>query len=215
MFTGIVEELGTLREITRGAASARLWVAARRVLEDIRPGDSMAVNGVCLTVTTLNGESFTADVMAETLARTNLGKLVPGERVNLERALRLGDRLGGHLVTGHIDGVGILTESRKQGIAALLTISAPREVMRYVVKKGSVAIDGISLTVVDLSDSSFQVSLIPHTLEQTTLGRKGPGDAVNLEADIIGKYVEKFLLSAQEQGKKNLSVEFLASHGFL
>jgi riboflavin synthase len=215
VFTGIVEELGILREITRGAASARLRVAARRVLEDIRPGDSMAVNGVCLTVTTLNGESFTADVMAETLARTNLGKLVPGERVNLERALRLGDRLGGHLVTGHIDGVGILTESRKQGIAALLTISAPREVMRYVVKKGSVAIDGISLTVVDLSDSSFQVSLIPHTLEQTTLGRKGPGDAVNLEADIIGKYVEKFLLSAQEQGKKNLSVEFLASHGFL
>ncbi|MGB9903794.1 MAG: riboflavin synthase, partial [Desulfotomaculales bacterium] len=135
MFTGIVEELGILREITRGAASARLRVAARRVLEDIRPGDSMAVNGVCLTVTTLNGESFTADVMAETLARTNLGKLVPGERVNLERALRLGDRLGGHLVTGHIDGVGILTESRKQGIAALLTISAPREVMRYVVKK--------------------------------------------------------------------------------
>lgn len=214
MFTGIVEELGILREITRGAASARLRVAARRVLEDIRPGDSMAVNGVCLTVTTLNGESFTADVMAETLARTNLGKLVPGERVNLERALRLGDRLGGHLVTGHIDGVGILTESRKQGIAALLTISAPREVMRYVVKKGSVAIDGISLTVVDLSDSSFQVSLIPHTLEQTTLGRKGPGDAVNLEADILGKYVEKFLLSAQKQEKKNLSVEFLASHGF-
>ena len=215
MFTGIIEELGTLLEIKRGTASARLRIAARSILEDVRPGDSVAVNGVCLTVTGLSRESFTVDVMAETLAKTNLGRLAPGGKVNLERALRLGGRLGGHLVTGHVDGVGFLTGRLKHDIATLLTVSAPGEVMRYIIKKGSVAIDGISLTVVDLDDESFQVSLIPHTLTHTTLGEKGIGDAVNLEADIIGKYVERFLAFAREGQKKAISVEFLAGHGFL
>lgn len=215
LFTGIIEELGTVRQITRGAASARLQIAARRVLEGICPGESIAVNGVCLTVTTSGVNFFTADVMAETLAKTNLGRLAPGEKVNLERALRLDSRLGGHLVSGHIDGVGTIIRREPHDIATLFTIAAPREVMRYIIKKGSVAIDGISLTVVDFNNHSFRVSLIPHTAGMTTLGFKGPGDTVNLEADLIGKYVERLLFQGENAGKKKISLEFLAEQGFL
>ncbi len=215
MFTGIIEELGTLVQITRGADSARLKIKAKTVLEGTLAGESIAVNGVCLTVTAVGKNFFTADVMAETLAKTNLGQLTPGARINLERALRLSGRLGGHLVSGHVDGVGEIIRRERHDIATLLTVSAPREVMRYIVKKGSVAIDGVSLTVVDFNESSFQVSLIPHTARLTTLGYKGPGDAVNLEADLIGKYVERLLFQGRSGGKEKISFEFLAEHGFL
>lgn len=219
MFTGIIEELGTLRRIEHGPNAARLLIAAREILADARLGDSIAVNGVCLTVTSLaagRGE-FTADVMAETLARTNLGELKAGDRVNLERAMRLGDRLGGHLVSGHIDGVGRILSRRPQGIAVVFTVQAPPEVMRYIIRKGSVAIDGISLTVVDHAADSFRVSIIPHTARMTTLGFKGPGATVNLEADILAKYVERMLSrgAEQEDGGRGITSAFLARHGFL
>ena len=219
MFTGIVEELGVLRSVRRGSDSARLVIGAEKILEDVRVGDSIAVNGVCLTAVSFTGREFAADVMAETLAKTNLGLLKPGDLVNLERALRLGDRLGGHLVTGHIDGVGRIKRRREQDIAVLLEIEAPPEVMRYVVKKGSVAVDGVSLTVADVGRQGFLVSLIPHTAGQTTLGAKRPGETVNLEADIIGKYVER-LLSFSHRGSEaplgeGISLEFLGEHGFL
>ena len=162
-------------------------------MEGIKLGDSIAVNGVCLTVTEFTSNTFIIDVMAETLKRTNLGQLRPSDRVNLERALRLGDRLGGHLVSGHIDGVGTILREEKQDIARILEISGPPSVLRYTLEKGSIAIDGISLTLVGVTDHSFTVSLIPHTAGLTTLGYKKVGDTVNLEADIIGKYVEKLL----------------------
>jgi len=215
VFTGIVEELGTLLGIRHGADSARLIIGAEKVLEDVQVGDSIAVNGVCLTVVQFNSREFTADVMPETLAKTNLGALKPGDRVNLERALQLGDRLGGHLVSGHIDGVGIITRIQRRDIASLVTIRAPEEVMRYIIKKGSVAIDGVSLTVVDFQPESFEVSLIPHTAHATTLGHKKVGDAVNLEADVIGKYIEKLIVSRGGNAKESkISLSFLAEHGF-
>lgn len=220
LFTGIVEELGQVRKVNRGAASAQLCVAAAKVMAGLAVGDSVAVNGVCLTVTSLLGDAFTVDVMAETLAKTNLGELKIGDRVNLERALRFGDRLGGHLVTGHVDGVGRILRKEKREIAWVFTIAAPREVARYLVRKGSVAVDGISLTVVDAWDEGFTVSVIPHTAAVTTLGFKGPGDTVNLEADLIGKYVEKFLGASRPQGEGKpgagkIDQNFLAEHGFV
>ncbi|MCL6635783.1 MAG: riboflavin synthase, partial [Peptococcaceae bacterium] len=172
MFTGLVEEIGILRRITRGRDSARLTIEATKITGDLQLGDSVAVNGVCLTVVTFDLNSFTADVMAETLAKTNLGHLQSGDRVNLERALRLGDRLGGHLVTGHIDGVGRILRREEHDIAILLTIGTVPEVLRYIVKKGSVAVDGTSLTVVEVGEEDFWVSLIPHTAHHTTLGNK-------------------------------------------
>ncbi|MFZ5591214.1 MAG: riboflavin synthase [Bacillota bacterium] len=217
MFTGLVEELGKVRSIAKGADSARLYIGASRVLEGTALGDSIAVNGVCLTVVDMGGDYFAADVMAETLARSNLGSLRPGQYVNLERALRLGDRLGGHLVSGHIDAVGTITALERRDIALLVTVSAPPGVLRYVIRKGSVAIDGISLTVVDVGQHSFQVSLIPHTAKVTTLGYKQVGDTVNLEADLIGKYVERLLTGpGGEQNTKpaGLTMDFLVKHGF-
>ena len=224
MFTGLVEELGILQSVRHGAASAQLNLVAGKVTQDIRIGDSIAVNGVCLTAVKFSSQGFTADVMAETLAKTNLGNLKPGDRVNLERALRLGDRLGGHLVSGHIDGVGTIAAKEIHDIAILITINASPEVMRYIIKKGSVAIDGTSLTVVDFTDDSFQVSLIPHTAKETTLGFKKRGDTVNLEGDIIGKYIERLLQTRETYGtptdksnimKTSVSLGFLAEHGFV
>ncbi|SHF30721.1 riboflavin synthase alpha chain [Desulforamulus putei DSM 12395] len=187
------------------------------MLEDVKIGDSIAVNGVCLTVTAFGDGVFTADVMAETLAKTNLRDLRPGSKVNLERALRLGDRLGGHLVSGHVDGVGTIAGLEKHDIATLVTIKAPPQVMKYIIKKGSVAIDGTSLTVVDFHQEKFRVSLIPHTAQATVLGSKKIGDTVNLEADILGKYIERLLQAREEQPAQNskLSPEFLSAHGFL
>ncbi len=222
MFTGLVEEKGQLVSLRRGADSARLKIKAGLIMDDMQVGDSIAVNGVCLTVNTYDVGAFTADVMAETLAKTNLGALQSGDRVNLERALRLGDRLGGHLVSGHIDGVGTIVRMEKQDIATLITIAAPPEVMHYIIKKGSVAVDGTSLTVVDHNDDSFRVSLIPHTAHSTVLGQKKSGDQVNLEGDMIGKYVERWMGVAgrKENESENtvrhgVTADLLAEHGFI
>jgi len=213
MFTGIIEELGTVRSVEVRGEGARLTVEAPGIVAGARRGDSVAVNGVCLTITERTETAFAADVMAETMAKTNLGQLRRGARVNLERALRLGDRLGGHLVTGHVDGVGTITGRERVGIATVVTIRAPQEVVRYLIPKGSVAVDGISLTVVEVRGDAFTVSIIPHTAAVTTLGFKQPGDTVNLEADVIGKYVARFL--RREEGGQGITLDFLARSGFL
>ena len=197
MFTGIVEELGEVVSVEHLDGAARITVRGPRVTADARPGDSIAVNGTCLTVTGLSGSEFTADVMAETLRRTGLGELAPGSPVNLERSLRVGDRLGGHMVQGHVDGVGTVTSRVSGERWDVVRITAPPGLARYLVEKGSVAVDGVSLTVSALGGGEaepwFEVSLIPATLAATTLGRVQPGTGVNLEADVIGKYVERML----------------------
>ena len=215
MFTGIVEELGTIRSIRRGAASAVLSIGAEAVLSDLRIGDSVAVNGVCLTATGVDGSGFTADVMHETLQRSSLGALGPGSRVNLERAIAADGRFGGHIVSGHIDGTGTIAERRRDDNAVWYTVSAPPALLRYIVEKGSIAIDGISLTVASVEADRFSVSVIPHTAAVTLLGAKGPGDVVNLETDIIGKYVERLLRPADTPAARSgISLEFLAENGF-
>ncbi|MGI5987165.1 MAG: riboflavin synthase [Dysosmobacter sp.] len=214
MFTGIVEELGTIRDVRRGAHSAVLSIAARTVLEDLKIGDSVAVNGVCLTVTSLDDGGFTADVMPETLRRSSLGALGPGGRVDLERAMAAGGRFGGHIVSGHIDGTGRIAAVRPEDNAVWYTVEAAPELLRYIVEKGSITIDGISLTVASVETDRFSVSLIPHTARCTVLGYKRLGDTVNLETDIIGKYVEKLLRPAPETKQRGITLEFLAENGF-
>ena len=215
MFTGIVEELGTVRSIQRGAHSAVLSIGASLLLSDLKIGDSVAVNGVCLTATGRDGGGFTADVMHETLDRSSLGALTVGSRVNLERAMAADGRFGGHIVSGHIDGTGTIRAVRPDDNAVWYTVQAAPELMRYIVEKGSITIDGISLTVASTEADRFSVSLIPHTAAVTTLGRKRVGEAVNLETDIIGKYVEKLLRSGPEQRPQSrISLEFLQTNGF-
>lgn len=215
MFTGIVEEIGTIRSICRGTHSAVLCIGAREVLRDLRPGDSVAVNGVCLTATAKAADSFTADVMHETLRRSTLGALAQGSRVNLERAMPASGRFGGHIVSGHIDGTGTVASLRQDGIAVWFTVYAAPELLRFVTEKGSVAIDGISLTVAEVTADTFSVSVIPHTVDETILSEKIPGSAVNLETDILGKYVEKLLRSAPQVAyKPDISREFLLKNGF-
>lgn len=215
MFTGIVEELGSIRSVRRGQHSSVLSIAAKDILSDLKVGDSVAVNGVCLTATTVDSGGFTADVMHETLNRSSLGSLTVGSHVNLERAMAANGRFGGHIVSGHIDGTGTITALRKDDNAVWYTISASQELLRYIVEKGSIAIDGISLTVAEVGESWFSISAIPHTVAITTLGEKRPGDTVNLENDLIGKYVEKLLRpQPQETAKSSLTLEFLAQHGF-
>jgi riboflavin synthase len=194
MFTGIVEELGAVRAVEPQATGARFTFGATTVLEDARIGDSIAVNGCCLTIVDRGPDWWTCDAVAETLRRTALGALRVGDPVNLERSVRLADRLGGHLVQGHVDGqgrVGACTAGADG--ARVVSITAPPAVLRYVVEKGSIAVDGVSLTIVEVTDSQFTVALIPHTLQVTTLGRREPGDAVNLEVDVLAKYVERLL----------------------
>lgn len=215
MFTGIVESMGRVRGIKRGAQSFQIEVQAETILDDVKLGDSISVNGVCLTVTSYDQQHFTADVMPETMDKTTLKHLKIGEYVNLERALRLGDRLGGHIVQGHIDALGIIKAKEKRDIAYIYTIKAPAEVLRYTVPKGSIAVDGVSLTVIDVWVDSFTVSLIPHSAEKTTLGFKNPGDYVNLESDILGRYIEKLLETGGDEKTSSLSVSFLAENGFL
>jgi len=207
MFTGIVEEMGTLRV----AYADRLVIGARKVLEGTKIGDSIAVNGVCLTVTAMTQDSFTIEVMPETLRRTDLGQLRPGDRVNLERALGAGAPMGGHFVQGHVDGTGRVVSITPEGNALVVRIAAPPEVMRYVVPKGFIAMDGVSLTVIDWEPGSFTVSLVPHTQANITLIHKRTGETVNLETDIIGKYVERFILARQG----SITEGFLAEHGFM
>jgi riboflavin synthase len=191
VFTGIVEELGEVRAVTELTDAARLTVAGPKVTADVRHGDSIAVNGVCLTVAEAANGAFTADVMRETLDRSSLGGLAVGDGVNLERAAVLGERLGGHLVQGHVDGTGTVVDRRMAEHWELVRFSLPRALSRYVVVKGSIAVDGVSLTVVDVTDEEFVVGLIPTTLRLTTLGHRRPGDLVNLEVDVVAKYVER------------------------
>ncbi|HEY1489339.1 MAG TPA: riboflavin synthase [Micromonosporaceae bacterium] len=193
MFTGIVEELGTVADRVELGDSARLSIRGALVTAGTGRGDSIAVNGVCLTVVDNDGGVFTADVMAETLDRSSLGDLRPGDRVNLERAATLSSRLGGHLVQGHVDGVGVIADRKPAEQWEIVTVSLPRPIGRYIVEKGSITVDGVSLTVTEVTDDTFSVSLIPTTLALTTLGHKGVGATVNLEVDVIAKYVEKLL----------------------
>ena len=217
MFTGIVEEMGIIKSIRKGASSAVLEIQAQVVLEDVHIGDSIAVNGVCLTATSFTPTTFTADVMHETLNRSSLANLRPGSRVNLERAMAANGRFGGHIVAGHVDGVGTVLQTRKDDNAIWYTIGASPEVLRYVVEKGSITIDGISLTVAKVTDADFSISAIPHTVAVTVLQDRKPGDTVNLETDIIGKYVEKLLTPQAQPTQKptsNITREFLSRYGF-
>ena len=216
MFTGIVEETGTLRSLSRGSKSCVIHVQCSTVLEDTRIGDSIAVNGICLTVTSMESGGFTADVMNETLSRSSLAQTRPGDPVNLERAMAANGRLGGHIVSGHIDGTGIIREIRDDDNAVWYTVEAPPEILRYVVEKGSIAIDGISLTVARVDDRSFQVSVIPHTRAVSALSSRRVGSPVNLENDIVGKYVEKLMQPAPSESgpASGITMEFLAQHGY-
>ncbi len=207
MFTGIVEEVGTIAEIGQG----KITVLASKVLSDAKIGDSIAVNGICLTVTAFSSHHFSADVMPETLRRTSLGELKRGSPVNLERALSLSDRLGGHIVSGHIDGVGRISGIKEEANAVLMTISAEEELLRNAVEKGSIALDGISLTIVHVGRQDVTVSLIPHTRDATNLKEKRVGNFINIETDIIGKYVEKRMMEAKGTG---ITKDFLISNGF-
>lgn len=214
MFTGIIEEIGQVRHILSSHVSGQLTVCAKTVLEGTNPGDSIAVNGVCLTVTRFDTRSFTADVMPETLRRSNLGQLRPGNPVNLERAVPVGGRFGGHFVSGHIDSTGVIRHVEQERNAVWIRIEAPTDTIRLIVEKGSVAIDGISLTVADVTNQDFAVSIIPHTGGQTTLLTKKAGDLVNLENDLIGKYVQKLLCVPQNTHTGTITMDFLQKHGF-
>lgn len=210
MFTGIIEEKGTVERVTRGERSCRLTIRAGKIFDDLKTGDSVAVNGVCLTAAELGADTFTADVMAETMRRTSLDRLMPGSSVNLERAMQLGGRFGGHIVSGHIDGTGTILSMTREDNAVWIRIAADNSIMRYIVEKGSVALDGISLTVAEVSRGGFAVSIIPHTASETTLLERKTGDKINIECDIIGKYVEK--LSIPSSG--GITEEFLMKYGF-
>ena len=216
MFTGIVEEMGKIVQVEKGAKSSRLTVSGDKIFSDLKLGDSVATNGVCLTVTSFSKGIFTADVMNETLKRSNLGELRQGSMVNLERAMIANGRFGGHIVSGHIDGTGVITKIEQDDIAVWYTIRADRKIMKYIIEKGSVAIDGISLTIAKVTDNDFSVSLIPHTAKETVLGYKKTGDTVNLENDVVGKYIEHFLNFKEEPETKSSGItkEFLLKAGF-
>ena len=217
MFTGLIEEVGTINHIKRGADSSQITINSLIVIKDINIGDSISTNGICLTVIDFNTKSFTVDVMSETLKVTNLGTLLKGDKVNLERALRLQDRLGGHLVSGHVDGIGEIVDLKSEDNAKIITVSTQSKLLRYIIYKGSIAIDGISLTVFYVDDSIFKVSVIPHTNSITTLLDKNVGDTVNLECDIIGKYIEQLIkpTDAKDKSKADISINFLRENGFI
>ena len=218
MFTGIVEEIGTILSVKKGVKSSALTISDDLIFEDMHIGDSIAVNGVCLTVTNKTKESFTADVMAETLRRSSLGSLKAGSKVNLERAMAANGRFGGHLVSGHIDGTGEIESFVREDNAVWVTVKTPVKLLKYIIEKGSIAIDGVSLTVAYVDKRCFKVSLIPHTAANTILLSKKAGDIVNLENDIVGKYIEK-LMHFDEQVEEDTkttgtSMDFLAKNGF-
>mgnify|MGYP001138687581 CR=1 FL=1 len=214
MFTRLIEEIGSVRHVVSGAEWGSIAIGCRNVLSGTKIGDSIAVNGVCLTVTDLKKDGFTADVMAETLHRSSLGTLRQGDPVNLERAMPADGRFGGHIVAGHIDGTGVLSRKERIGNAVLLEISAAPAILYEIVEKGSIAIDGVSLTVVSVSENGFTVSIIPHTGAQTILLEKNTGSTVNLETDVIAKYVRRFTSPAPEEKKTTLTLDFLRENGF-
>lgn len=220
MFTGIIEDIGDIKSIKHEGDSAVLVIHSSKIMDDVKLGDSIAVNGVCLTARSISGNEFTADVMAETLRRSSLGALKPGSKVNLERAMQLGGRFGGHIVSGHIDGTGTIVSMKREANAVWVEISPDSKILKLIIEKGSIAIDGISLTVAYVDDKVFKVSVIPHTASETTLLMKKVGDIVNLENDTIGKYVEKLLQPFNEQSsrkndKKSVSLETLIESGFM
>ena len=215
MFTGIVEEKGKVRYMQVSGESGVLAVKAKKVLQGTKIGDSIAVDGVCLTVTSLQADGFTADVMTETIRRSSLGSCKAGSQVNLERAMAADGRFGGHIVSGHIDGTGVVRSMVREENAVWVSIETSPQILRLIVEKGSICIDGISLTVAKVDEAGFQVSVIPHTGEETTLLEKVPGNLVNLENDVIGKYVEKLLgLNEKEKKESGITMEFLEKFGF-
>ena len=218
MFTGIVEEMGVVKALEHSPSGTRLTILASTILDDLAVGASVSVDGVCLTVVARDDQEFSVNVSPETLSVTTLGKLKAGRPVNLERAMRINERIGGHLVAGHVDGVGSIRDRRQEGNAIVLTIEAPKEVLRYCVSKGSITVDGISLTSNEVSERSVSVAIIPHTAKITTLGLKHPGDPVNLESDLIGKYVERLLQEREQLPPKSAPVidrEYLQKRGLL
>ncbi|MCH3914924.1 MAG: riboflavin synthase [Acidaminococcaceae bacterium] len=215
MFTGLIAELGKVDNLKKEKDSYRLTVSAQKIPPQLQRGESIAVNGACLTVTEFSSEKFTVDVMPETARRTTIGTLEKGDKVNLERTLHLSDGLDGHIVSGHIDGVGTISKVVPEGIARVVTITTPPELLRYIIVKGSIAIDGISLTVTAVTQTGFSVSLIPLTVEDTTLGFKNIGAKVNLETDIIGKYVEKMLENKELEKPSSLTKKALLENGFI
>ena len=215
MFTGLIEEIGILKEVRKGFKSAELSISANKVLQDIRIGDSISTNGVCLTVIRFSNNSFVVDVMPETMRRSNLKNLKPGSKINLERALRLGDRLGGHIVSGHIDGMGLVKAIEAEDNATWVTIEAKSQIMKYIIEKGSIAIDGTSLTVAYVDDNAFKVSIIPLTRDETTLLSKKIGNEVNLECDMVGKYIERFtMFNITDNSPNEINMDFLKDNGF-
>lgn len=216
MFTGIVEEVGSLEKLTLGGGFGVIEIRANKVLENTKIGDSIASNGVCLTVLEMTKSSFKANVMGETLEKSSLGSLKSGNKINLERAMKLEDRFGGHIVSGHIDGVGKITDIEKKVDGTWFTISASKEILKYIIYKGSIAIDGISLTVAYVDGEKFKVSVIPHTLESTILYEKKVQSVINLECDVVGKYIEKLVNNKDEEIKNesNVTMEFLRENGF-
>ena len=215
MFTGLVAELGTVKNLIRMGESYHLTVGAKKVMHNLKIGDSMATNGVCLTVVKLTEEEFTVDVMPETARLTNIGQLRAGDRVNLERTLRPVDGLDGHIVSGHVEGLGTIISERPDGIAKVVSFEAPVNLLKYIIPKGSITIDGISLTVTQVTQNGFSVSLIPYTAKETTLGFKSVGDKVNLETDIIGKYVERMLSWNKNSSSQELDMNTLFENGFM
>lgn len=215
MFTGIIEQVGKVLDVQKTAAWARFKIEAAEIMEDVKQGDSIAVNGICLTVTDFSENCFCVDVMHETLERSSIKGMGRGSRVNLERAMPVGGRFGGHIVSGHIDGTGKICTVKRDAIAVWYSVDASEELMEGIVKKGSIAIDGISLTVADTAKNSFSVSVIPHTAAHTTLLEKGSGDIVNLETDCIGKYVRHLLGAEGRVNNGGITREFLAARGFL
>ncbi|EID44961.1 riboflavin synthase [Parageobacillus thermoglucosidasius] len=214
MFTGIIEEVGTIEQMRQSGEAIVMTIGAEKILEDIHLGDSIAVNGVCLTVTSFTQRSFTVDVMPETVKATSLRTLTRGSKVNLERAMPASGRFGGHFVSGHVDGVGEIIRKWPVANAVYYEIQIPKELRKYMILKGSVAVDGTSLTIFGLTDDTFTISLIPHTRAATILGDKQPGDIVNIECDVIGKYVAQFMEGQKEEAKTAITLEFLERHGY-
>lgn len=216
MFTGIIEEIGTIVSVKHTSREAKISISAKKIFSDLKLGDSIAVNGVCLTASDVSRERFTADVMNETFSRSSLSELTAGSHVNLERAMAANGRFGGHIVAGHVDGTGTIIDIKKDDNAIWYTIKADNNILKYIIEKGSVAIDGISLTIAKITSDSFSISIIPHTIQETILSEKSVGDIVNIENDLIGKYVERFLVKNDEKkGESNITENFLIKNGFI